>query len=316
MANVLKNIKYSYYFLMCVVFMFASCHTRNSEVHSLEMKGIAGSYNFPYDLTDPDEKYTLPSVLYEISGIEVYKNAIACIQDEKGIVFIYDPNKKEIVSEIKFGDEGDYEDIELVDDNLFVLKSNGNLYRFTENDHDEVSAEKIKTPLKSSNDCEGLCYDSLTHSLWIACKGTPSLKDRNIDKKYRAVYSYSLQENSFNMDPVLLVDVEQVHETLDLGTYLEISYSLANKFSMKGGMTFQPSGIAIHPISGDIYLIANVGKLLLVYNRKGDLLHIQPLNRNLFRQPEGICFDGAGNLYISSEGSGGKGYILIFKLKP
>ena len=48
--------------------------------------------------------------------------------------------------------------------------------------------------------------------------------------------------------------------------------------------------------------------------RQGNILEIQEFDDKLFRQPEGICFSPSGDLFISNEGKGGKGYILGFKL--
>jgi hypothetical protein len=57
-----------------------------------------------YNLSAPDKVYTLPAALREISGItEVDGSAIACIQDERGIVFIHDINKNEIIRQFIFG---------------------------------------------------------------------------------------------------------------------------------------------------------------------------------------------------------------------
>ena len=60
-------------------------------------------------------------------------------------------------------------------------------------------------------------------------------------------------------------------------------------------------------------MISNIGKLLIVMDRRGEILDIHALDIKLFRQPEGICFSPSGDLFISNEGQGGKGYILKFK---
>ena len=62
-------------------------------------------------------------------------------------------------------------------------------------------------------------------------------------------------------------------------------------------------------------MISSVGKLLVVLDRDGYILGVHALDPNLFRQPEGICFSPEGDLYISNEGRGGKGYVLKFKPK-
>ena len=51
-----------------------------------------------YNLSAPDRVYILPKKLKEISGItEIDSSRIACIQDEREIVFIYDLNSGQII---------------------------------------------------------------------------------------------------------------------------------------------------------------------------------------------------------------------------
>ena len=77
--------------------------------------------------------------------------------------------------------------------------------------------------------------------------------------------------------------------------------------------SFQPSGIAIHPLTGEIFIISSVGKLLIILDRYGKVLDVKELDPVIFRQPEGICFSPEGEMYISNEGQGGEGYVLKFK---
>jgi uncharacterized protein YjiK len=77
----------------------------------------------------------------------------------------------------------------------------------------------------------------------------------------------------------------------------------------------KPSGLAIHPRTGNLYVIASVGKMLLVLSPEGRLLHAERLDKDLFEQPEGIAFDLQGNLYIASEGEDGPGKLMKFKMK-
>jgi uncharacterized protein YjiK len=83
----------------------------------------------------------------------------------------------------------------------------------------------------------------------------------------------------------------------------------------KGGKEFRPSGIAIHPLTGDMYIIASQGKKLLVLAEDGHKKAIIDLDPSLYTQPEGICFTHQGELFISSEGNGKSGYILQFSPK-
>jgi uncharacterized protein YjiK len=83
----------------------------------------------------------------------------------------------------------------------------------------------------------------------------------------------------------------------------------------KGDLSFQPSGIAVHPKSGDLYILAAVGNLVMIFSREGKTLAMVELKSKHHPQPEGICFDPEGTLYIANEGDGGDGTILEFRMK-
>ncbi len=80
-----------------------------------------------------------------------------------------------------------------------------------------------------------------------------------------------------------------------------------------GDVSFQPSAIAIHPITGNLYILASVGKSLAVFSKQGKMLSLVRLNSKIHAQPEGICFSPDGTLYIVNEGKDGKGIILKFE---
>jgi uncharacterized protein YjiK len=78
------------------------------------------------------------------------------------------------------------------------------------------------------------------------------------------------------------------------------------------GKDFRPSGIAVHPKTGQIFILASDGKKLLILSEQGQKEALVSLNPKIYRQPEGICFSPNGDLFISSEGKKGDGYILRF----
>ena len=79
---------------------------------------------------------------------------------------------------------------------------------------------------------------------------------------------------------------------------------------------FNPSAIAIHPQSHNIYLLSTKdNKCMAVYNREGKLIAFQKIDKDLMPQPEGICFSPDGKLYISSEGNK-HGHGKLFEFDP
>jgi hypothetical protein len=271
---------------------------------------------FPFDLSAPDRIFYLPDDLYEISGISVIDSFhIACIQDENGIIFIYDTVALKITDKFTFAGNGDYEDIVIVDKIFYMLESSGRLFRVEKAGQIDQKTVTFQTPLSHKNDCEGLCYDSLTKSLLIACKGQPFLDKDKKGKHKRAVYRFNLAQMELIKDPFLIIHVNEIENFNNLDTYGRLSYDLASALDPDGNIVFQPSGIAIQPVTGYLLVLAHVGRTLLILDRDEQILTMQTLPLNIFSQPEGICFTPAGDMFISNEGAGGKATILLFKNK-
>ena len=72
----------------------------------------------------------------------------------------------------------------------------------------------------------------------------------------------------------------------------------------------QPSAIAIHPQTGDIYVTEATNPKLLVLDRTGKLKSLKILNSEEFYKPEGISFSPEGKMFISNEGKDDPGNIL------
>jgi uncharacterized protein YjiK len=141
----------------------------------------------------------------------------------------------------------------------------------------------------------------------------PHINKNKSFEGFKAIYKFNLLEEKLENKPFLLIDLNQILDINKLSSYEKVSFKIAGVFNDSGDIRFQPSGIAIHPFSGHIYIIASVGKSLIVFDRKGNIRAIKKLNKKLFQQPEGICFGPNGDLFISNEGKGGKATILKFK---
>lgn len=271
----------------------------------------------PYNFDQPSEKYILPGVLMEISGINLLNEKIMiCIQDEKGDLFFYDMNENRLIKKIGFGKDADYEDLAKVEDEVYILRSNGTLIKLTGfESSDKIKTKEIKTRLSKKNNCEGLCYDQQGNRLLIALKGDPETSEDQNFEGYKAIYAFDIAKEIVEKKPVFLLDLNRVKDMENVSSYEKIYQSVAGTFEESGDMRFQPSAIAIHPASGNIYILASVGKSIIVMNRKGEILSIRQLDEDIFRQPEGIAFSPDGTLYISNEGDGKNGTILMFEMK-
>ena len=278
-------------FLLGTLLLLAGCGPSSKKTDKPEAETLAAPFKLPYQLTAPDEKYTLPKELKEVSGLTYYKpDQLLCVEDEDAVVYVYDTKKKEVAQTFGFGGYGDFEGIEYVNDEIYVLESNGNLFRFkaSVDSPDSKQIGRTKTDLPEKTEVEGLGYDSKTKRLLIAVKNGKGSSDK-------AVYSFDLLNKAVFRD-MSLTDEQLQGAGIDPKTY-------------------KPSGIAVHPITGEWYMLTSAGKRLLITNRQAKIIYSEPLDPTAFRQPEGICFAPNGDLFIASEGNGKKGYILKFNYK-
>jgi uncharacterized protein YjiK len=221
-----------------------------------------------YDLASY-KKVFLPYVLNEISGIYIDGNTIFAVQDERGIVFQL--NKKgKILKEIPFSKRGDYEDIVMVDDQYFILRSDGRIVTF--NKEEDVSS--IKSLPKG--EFEAIFREYNSERLNVLCK-----------KCKKEASDYSIKAYSFDLN-----DLEKKPKSFKINLPKEKHFKEA----------FRPSAAAQNPITNDIYIISSIRGQLLVFDESYSFQEAIKLQKNLFPQPEGIAFDSKGNLYISNEG--------------
>jgi len=275
-------------------------------------------YDFPYTINNPDASWELPGKLEEVSGLSyIDENLLACVQDEKGNIYLFNLQSGEVEQKIDFEDDGDYEGIEIIGQDAWVLKSNGTLFEVLDFQEGETPfVRKYATELTGKNDAEGLGFDPIENNLLIACKGHPFVDEKK-GKEFKAIYNFSLEEKKLDLNPLFLIVMDTVKYYKNYNTMTQLGVELMAFINdSKGDVSFQPSGLAVHPVSGNLYVIASVGNLLIVYSRESEMLAMFKLRNKYFPQPEGICFSPDGTLYISNEADDNdEATILKFRLK-
>lgn len=275
-----------------------------------KVKNIQPADPSGYSFKNPDQTWELPKKLHEISGLTITdKQEVACIQDEEGLLFIYDLNTNKIKSSNRFYRDADYEDVVLTDNYFFVLKSNGNLYKIERGNLSETGTTKIETILEKENDQEGICLSPDRKSLYIACKGIPL----NGNPSEKHVYSFDLEKETVSPDPVLVLSLKNITLFLEKNG-LEKDEDLSDFFNpKKENLLFQPSAIGVHPITGQFFITSSVGKYLIICESNGEIVHLKKLKKKVHPQPEGLAFYPNGDLLISNEGKKEIAKIHLFK---
>lgn len=300
--------------LLCALLSCGSADdTENKSTHSIT---LMPDYRFPYDMEAPDNHFTLSNKLAEISGLSPGKSQgeLFVVQDENGIVFSVSALSGEILEEFNFWKDGDYEGVEAVGDKIYVVKSSGTLYEISPERGKEPAVEKYNFFLNEENDVEGLAYDQKNNRLLLACKAKAGQEASF--KKQKGIYAFDLASKTLSESPVFLISTEMVGQYLDTKPALEKLEKLTDFFDPSNAdFGFSPSAIAIHPKTGEIYILSSSGKVLLVMNDQGTVLHLEKLSKKEHAQPEGLCFDSEGTLYIANEGKGASAKIYAYSYK-
>lgn len=229
----------------------------------------------------PIKKWFLPSKLEEVSGLSWYADeTLACVNDEKGKVYLYHLGQEKIIKTIEFGKNGDYEGITYRKPYFYVINSKGKLYTIHE-ETNEVS--KTQLPFTIDNDIEGLCHFDATHLL-VALKGNGGLNGDKTD--YKGIYKVNLE------------DPNQV----------ELAYQLPK------GKKVSPSAVYYNSESNEVFILSHRSTHLFILNAETGAIKNQiSIPRSVFEQPEGICISPDGRIFISNEqGDNLKANILQF----
>lgn len=228
--------------------------------------------------------WKLPKKLREISGIAYLDHdKIACIQDEKGIIFIYNLKTAEIEKQIPFGKPGDYEGIALKGSTAFVLRSDGVVFQ-VKNYNSDPKVQIWKTWISKKQDVEGLYYDLEKDQLLLAVKDEGSRH-----KEYKGIYVFNLKQQQLEKVPLFTIEMkDSVFEKIK-------SKKLKN--------TFKPSEINRDPKTRNYFILDGHNPKLLILDPAGIPKKTYSLPKSDFPQPEGITFGGKGEIYISNEGN-------------
>lgn len=268
-----------------------------------ELKTVHERQKIPYNFLKPSKVIDLPDVLREISGMAMAsENRLYLIQDELGALFEYDLKTREVGEIIRFTDTGDFEDVAVGNQMAYVLRSDGTIFSFKTNR--PMATPKIERAPVQSPDNEGLFYDPSRNLLFLSAKSKPE----NGDSNQRLVYQ------------MVPGKVNQVEVAFTINT-AEISRFLAKSFpgaaDKDKDYNFNPSAIAVHPLTGETYVLSANDRMLAVFENK-KLKKVFPLPAGIYHKPEGLAFAKNGDLYISSEGIKNgflKGRIIKLNMK-
>ena len=261
---------------------------------------------FGYHLQEPTQVYKLPEELEEVSGLDAVSDELLLMnEDETASLYLYSLVEEELVQKKEWGEEGDYEGVALLDNTAFVVESGGDVYEVRNYREEEPEVIKHENDGLKGCDVEGFTLLKEENLLLLACKEGGNSE--------RSVYAFDIIENKVLEEPYRTFSFEALEEHLLTNQFDRFSQELREMLG--GGKSSDilfPSGIAIHPLTQDLYVLSSETKLLAVFDAAGKFKDIYELTHDRFLQPESITFTSNGDLFIGNEGKGGEANILKF----
>ncbi len=276
-----------------------------------EQKKIYPQYHSQYNFLRADRTLTLPAEMSDIAGLSLSPDgySLIALNYKDGDIHYIDKWRGDYEYGVRFKHRGRYEGIEAVRNDVFIVKENGSIVHVSELDSEKPKTKTFNTPLNAKFAVQGLTYHPIRNELLLACQGNDG--DRAFDDS-ESIYVFDLDSKELFRQPMFLIEDQAIFDYLNQQRPpLEEGDELFYKPPTE--KPFEPSAIAIHPRTDELFLISASSMLLVILSEDGDLLHAERLDPFLFTEPEGMCFDLDGTLYISSKGGrGSTGKIHLF----
>lgn len=265
-----------------------------------------------FDLGDPDRTYQLPDELAEISALtDVDANTIACLHDEEARLYFMDLESGSIDRTLEFGVPGDMEGLTRVREEYFALRSDGLVYRMKLLETALLVTDTFRLSIPNRN-IEGLGWDEKNGVVLISPKDTPKGKPEVRDT--RRIFCYDPIAKRMCDEPALTLSIERIVAQAR-AMNVEVPMKQTGNGREVPAMKLRFSSVAVDPVTDTYYLLSASDRILLVVDRKGDLVRLEQLDVSLFKKPEGITFLPGGDMLISNEGKDAPPNIHRFNRK-
>jgi uncharacterized protein YjiK len=253
-----------------------------------------------YDLAAaPSSRIELPGVLAEVSGIAYTKDGRLLAQgDESAVIYQIDFPGGRVVKRFAIGDAGgpllgDFEDIQVVGDRVFLVSSEGQLVEAKEGaDGATVPVVSRTRGLRGACEVEGLSWDEASSSMLLLCK---EAKGKH-GKDHVVILAVDPATGEFEREPRILV-------------------SQAELGRVTGAKRFSGSAMVRNPGTGTLILLAGPQRTFAEIDSSGNVLGGGRLMERYHRQPEGIAIAPDHTLLISDEAAGARATITGYAVR-
>jgi uncharacterized protein YjiK len=244
---------------------------------------------------DGIKQWALPDKLREISGLALTSDGrLLAVTDETAIVYELDFETGKLVKAFAFGEpvvNGDFEGIAVLDDMVWLMTSDGQLYQASEGDDgQQLDYRHYDTNLEDDCEFEGLAEIPQRQSLALLCKNP------NKGKKLR-LYEWRAENDGLERTSDFTLPEKAMASAVD-------------------EKRVNPSGITLDPETGNWIVIAARQHAVFELNVEGALIDvILRLDPDRHQQAEGIAITGDGRLIIADEAGKGRARLSVYPMK-
>jgi uncharacterized protein YjiK len=242
----------------------------------------------------------LAKELREISGLAFTGDGrLLAHGDERAVVWQLDPATGKVVKRFGLGRaghvlKGDFEDIQVVDDRVFLVTSGGEIVAGKEGANGAVvGTASAAEGLKGACEVEGLTWDQSTRSFLLLCKEVLSRRWR------RSVVVLAVSSDTWQLEskPRMVIPERELERAT-------------------GRKGFHGSAMVRHPRTGTYLLLAGPEHAVAEVDSTGRVLGGAKLDPKRHRQPEGIAIGPDLTLYIRDVGAGKDAKLTGYAWRP
>jgi uncharacterized protein YjiK len=242
-----------------------------------------------YDPAGPmSYRIELPAELAEISGLAYTPDGrLLAHGDELAVIYQIDLARGRPVKRFGIGGPGgplagDFEDIQVVGERIFLVTSAGEIVEAREGaDGEIVSPVRRTRGLGGACEVEGMTWDEGSRSMLLLCKHVQGKRW----KGQVVVLAVSPETGEFEPEPRLVIPEAELHR-------------------VTGAKAFAGSAITRQPRTGTYLMVAGAERAYAEIDSTGKVLAGGKLSARRHRQPEGIAIAPDLTLLISDEAAG------------
>ena len=242
----------------------------------------------------------LPAELAEVSGLAYTADGrLLAHGDEQAVVFEIDLASGKPVKRFGIGGAGgplagDFEDIQVVGDRLYLVTSEGALIEAKEGRNGEtVPVVRRTRGLGGACEVEGMSWDERSGSMLLLCKQAKGKRW----KDQVVILSVSPETGEFETEPRLLVAESELRR-------------------VTGAEGFEGSALVRHPRTGTYLMVAGPQHAYAEIDSSGKVLGGGTLVVRRHPQPEGLAIAPDLALHISDEAANGTAAITSYAYRP